>query len=60
MESPWDMWEKDLEVSCSFHGERGFLVSLHLFLLPVSDFVICRVLSNLTRPLEDEVSALTA
>lgn len=57
-ELPQGMWEQDLQGSCSFHGERWFL-SPHPFLLPVSDFMICRVLSNLTLPLEDEVPALT-
>lgn len=58
-EFPWIMREQGLQVSWSFHGERWFLVSLHSFILPVSDFTMCRVLSHLTLPLEDEVPALT-
>lgn len=56
---PQSMWEQGLQGSCSFHGERWFLVSPHSFLLPVRDFMACRVLSSLALPLEDEVPAST-
>lgn len=56
---PQSMWEQGLQGTCSFHRKRGFLVSPHSFLLPVRDFMVCRVLSNLALPLEDEVPTLT-